>query len=774
MREQNYYVYEFGPFHLDATRRVLLKEGEPLKLFPKEFDTLLALVEHSGEVLAKDDLIRQVWQDVIVEEGNLTTNISHLRKVLGETRDRHDYIVTVPGQGYRFVAGVRQAFDEVMVRERTRVTVEQEEETEGAERSREYPTPLARRNGDSAGTQLAATRETSHDANVGIVNPEQFAVHAATAAKLAVRAPVTARSRIWFSLGVAVVSISLSAFLFSRFLRAKAPPPPFQDVTLKQLTTNSKTSLATLSPDAKLFAYVSRIAGQESLWLGHVSGGEPIALRPAAEVTYRSLTFSSDGGSLYYVAISDQIPRGALFRMPVFGGVPEKLHDNVGVRVAFAPDMRQFAFARWRAAEKRSSVVIADTEGPGGEREIASRPEDVPFGVASPSWSPDGSMIAVAAATDTSGERSELFLVSVTDASIKPLTSLAWSYIASTVWLPDGSGLVMVAKQRGVLDYQLWHISYYDGSARRILSDLDTYGSALSFSADGKSLLAAQEQRINNVWIAPAADFTQAKQVTFSAIGRRDGWGNLEWTPEGKLLYGAITDNSLSIWTMGADGGDQKQLTSPGHWDSNVSMTPDGRYMVFSSNRSGSYEIWRSHLDGSDVKQLTSGGDNREPHVTPDGTWVIYTSLRGGLRTLWRVAVEGGESVRIADQPASWPRVSPDGRFIACAYHSQLEPERTQLAVMPIAGGPPVKLFDVPRLANFNTGIRWMPDGKAVTYRDWVNGVWKQTLAGGKPERLAGLPEEKLHAYAWSRDGKKFAFVRGSEIRDVILLRNTN
>src|ERR671912_2906716 len=127
MPEQNHYIYEFGPFHLDATRRVLLKEGEPLKLFPKEFDTLLALVERNGELVEKDDLMQQVWQGSIVEESNLTTNISHLRKILGESRDRHDYIVTVPGRGYRFVAGVSQAFDEVIVRKRTRVTVEEEE-----------------------------------------------------------------------------------------------------------------------------------------------------------------------------------------------------------------------------------------------------------------------------------------------------------------------------------------------------------------------------------------------------------------------------------------------------------------------------------------------------------------------------------------------------------------------------------------------------------------------------------------------------------------------
>ena len=84
----------------------------------------------------------------------------------------------------------------------------------------------------------------------------------------------------------------------------------------------------------------------------------------------------------------------------------------------------------------------------------------------------------------------------------------------------------------------------------------------------------------------------------------------------------------------------------------------------------------------------------------------------------------------------------------------------------------PLKLFEVPRLANFTLGVRWTPDDKGVTYRDWSNGIWRQPIIGGKPERLKGLPEEKLYAYAWSRDGKQFAFVRGSEIRDVVLLRN--
>jgi len=766
MLEQDHYVYEFGPFHLDATRRVLLKEGEPLKLFPKEFDTLLALVERSGELLEKDDLMRQVWQNTIVEESNLTTNISHLRKLLGESRDRHDYIVTVPGRGYRFVAGVRQGFDEVIVRERTRVTIE-EEEIDPAETF----APGERKNGHQ--TQSSDTvRSLSRNKE----DAERIVVAQTAAAPLPISAPAKARSlfpltSLTLIVAVAVTAASAAAFFLYRS-RLVETHTPFQNVTLKQLTTNSKTTLATLSPDGQLFIYVARDGGKEGLWLGHVSGGgESVSLRSPEDVTYRSLKFSPDGGSLYYVVVSDEHRGGALFRMPAFGGVSEQLREGVGVTVGFGPAMRQFAYTRNDAAKGISSVVVADTVGR-DERELVSRPYDLPFRVLSPSWSPDGEKIAVSAVTDEDGQTYEVFVVSVASGEIKPLTALAWTHVASTVWLPDGSGLVMVAKEKGAWDgFQIWHVSYPGGAARRMLSDLDSYGSALSLSADGQLLLAVQEQRITNVWVAPTADLSQAKQVTFGSVGRRDGWDNLDWTPDGKLLYGAVVRESLTIWTMDADGSNQKQLTSEGHRDSRLSTTADG-HLIFESNRSGASEIWRSRLDGSDMKQLTAGGGNTEPHVSPDGKWVVYTSSRDGLKTLWRISLEGGEPERIADHPASWPRVSPDGKLIVCGYYARLDSPRAQLAIIPIAGGSPTKLFDVPRLANFNYGIRWTPDGKAVTYRDWANGIWRQPLRGGNPERLTGLPEEKLYAYAWSRDGKQFAFVRGAEIRDVILLRN--
>lgn len=96
--------FRFADFELDAAKRLLLKEGKPVTLNSKTFDLLLALVEHHGEVLSKEQLLEMVWAGQFVEEGNLTVQVSTLRKIFGETKNEHRFIVTVPGRGYSFVA----------------------------------------------------------------------------------------------------------------------------------------------------------------------------------------------------------------------------------------------------------------------------------------------------------------------------------------------------------------------------------------------------------------------------------------------------------------------------------------------------------------------------------------------------------------------------------------------------------------------------------------------------------------------------------------------
>ena len=112
MQQQCNTAYEFGPFLLDPPAHLLLKNGQPIALPPKAFDTLLMLVQRQGTLLTKNELLNTVWPDAYVEENNLTQYVSMLRKVLGDDGNGNKYIETVPRLGYRFVAGVREVTEE--------------------------------------------------------------------------------------------------------------------------------------------------------------------------------------------------------------------------------------------------------------------------------------------------------------------------------------------------------------------------------------------------------------------------------------------------------------------------------------------------------------------------------------------------------------------------------------------------------------------------------------------------------------------------------------
>src|SRR5437870_10640378 len=101
-------LYQFGSYRLDAMERVLLRDGQPITLPPKDLETLLVLVERAGHIVEKEELLEKVWPGVFVEEGNLARHIFNLRQVLGDTADGRKYIETIPKRGYRFLAAVHE------------------------------------------------------------------------------------------------------------------------------------------------------------------------------------------------------------------------------------------------------------------------------------------------------------------------------------------------------------------------------------------------------------------------------------------------------------------------------------------------------------------------------------------------------------------------------------------------------------------------------------------------------------------------------------------
>ena len=139
-------LYEFGPFRIDPDRQVLLRENEPVPVTPKAFETLLALVRRSRDVVSKEELLKELWPDSFVEESNLSQNIFLLRKALGDTAENRQYIVTLPGRGYRFAAQVRTVTEQgealvAQTRTRTQIVIEENEAAPGEARKL-LPIPL--------------------------------------------------------------------------------------------------------------------------------------------------------------------------------------------------------------------------------------------------------------------------------------------------------------------------------------------------------------------------------------------------------------------------------------------------------------------------------------------------------------------------------------------------------------------------------------------------------------------------------------------------------
>lgn len=731
-------LFSFGDFRIDRDHRLLLRKGAPVALKPKTFDLLLALVENRGQLLTKNDLLDKVWENQFVEENNLTVHVAALRKALGETSKDNKFIATVPGKGYQFVAELQNGGGGEIVVERRkfeRIVVDEEiEETTGASASQRAP------------------------ASSGWLNGRRAAVIASA---------------------LILAALSGGYAFRARLAGAFAASAPVVEHRMRQLTTNGKVGLAALSPDGKLFAYTIDVLGQKSLWLGFVDGGNHIELRPPAEATFRSLTFSHDGRDLIFSLSDERNSKPAVYRMPAFGGVQTKLLDDVS-DFSLSPDSRSIATIRRDPTTERDVVVVAPLDGT-ESRDVTSFSKELSVRFDTLSWSADGKRLAISVKTEDEIAANELAVIEIATGETTRIKHQSLREITKTAWLHDGSGLIVTAidpaSDSSVPQYVIYRVSYPGGELQPITADRSNYGASwhndagvsISLSAASDGLLAVEHRQLSNVWVAPSDDFRAARQITFGSFGKYDGLWGMDWTPDGRLIYTTSDTQSQYLSQMNSDGSGQKQLTAPAGFDSVLTVGADGRYVFFHSDRTSTVDIWRTDIDGTNPLQLTFGGKGFHPAPSPDGKWVYYKSRLNGGGGIWRVPVDGGEPESVTDKETSWMSFSPDGRYLAASHIA----DKYRLAIFSAETHEIIKQFDLPKTGTLYMGSRWTPDSKAVTYRDNSYGYWIQPIDGGEPRRMEGLPQEKLYNFAWSKDGKWFAFVRGQEIRDVVLLTNT-
>jgi eukaryotic-like serine/threonine-protein kinase len=562
-------------------------------------------------------------------------------------------------------------------------------------------------------------------------------------------------------------------------LNETKPAAPFEAMKITRLTSDGAAIEAAISPDGRHVAYVLRDGGRETLRVRQVATSSDLQIVPPAEATYIGLTFSPDGDYLYYITRQGRSilqfgsnSTGTLYQVPVLGGASRRLVTGVDSPVTFSPDGGKIAFVRAYPERGETALMVANADG-SGEQRLAARPlPDVYLSKGrydgGPAWSPDGTVIACGVGHF---DEQHVVAVSAADGSESPLGSGSWKGIGRLSWLPDGSGLVIVAvDQRRAA--QLWQLSYPAGESRRITNDLNSY-TGVSIDARAHSLAAVlTDPRTQTLWLVdPSEGSARAKKIT-SANGNSE---IVSWTPDNRMVFTTIMDDRWNLWVVNPDGTGKKQLTN---FTNNINVrprvSPDGRYIVFVSDMGGPRNIWRVDIDGGNPVRLTSGEIDTWPTCSPDGRWVVYLSFVTGKSSLLKVPVEGGGQVQLASaENFMAPSVSPDGSLVAYATRNERAGSPVKIVVIPFVGGNPVKTFELPLTANFDVPVRWTPDGRALAYvemRDGASNVWSQPLSGGAPRQITDFKSEGIYAFDWSRDGKQLALWRGMITRNVVLI----
>jgi serine/threonine protein kinase len=610
------------------------------------------------------------------------------------------------------------------------------------------------------------------------------------AAASAGRSP-SRRSRAGLLAGVGIAAIAVLGivwFTLWRDRRAPTPGPtgtsavaarPFDSKKLTRLTSSGQVTAAAISGDGRYVVHVVSQDGKQSLWLRQVATASNVRIVEPAPVRFDGVSFSPDGNYVYYVIYPPSVNFSVVYQIPVLGGTPRKIIEDVDTPLAFSPDGKQFAFVRGSSRLGANTLLVAAADGT-GERSVAVRKNPLSYPLSNVAWSPDGATLALPARVDAQG-RMQILAVNVATGVETPIGDRVWNFVDYVAWMPGGRGLLAAADDGTPgATTQVWYVEYPGGKARRVTNDLNGYGQ-VHVSADGATIMAVQGEGHSHLWVAPFASPGSGKQIT-TGTGRVDGAGGIAWTVDHRILYTSNSSDNADIWISDASGANQRQLTVDPAPDSNPAVTPDGRSIVFFSARAGG-SIWQMDLDGGNQRPLLTEAGLAWPVVSPDSQWLYYTSFAGPHRQVWRRPLAGGPAERLS---ARWDALgvntegvfyhptlalaglSPDGK-LGVGYYADPERRGWRAGVFPMAGGTPIR-FEI-----LIPNVAWTPDGKNLLYMDAPAGVaniFLQPLSGGAPRPITTFTTDGLigFGFALSRDGKQLALARGNGTSDVVLI----
>jgi serine/threonine protein kinase/Tol biopolymer transport system component/Tfp pilus assembly protein PilF len=586
-------------------------------------------------------------------------------------------------------------------------------------------------------------------------------------------APATQDSKVASMVVLAVVAVLVLGALALTYVQSRKAGEPFANPQFARITGDGTTGLAAVSPNGEDIVYTTRKKGWTQLWKRKVGTSGSSSLTAPIQGDAVSLEFTDNGNRVAFaIHPALQIFHRNLFTVPLEGGIPVQILGEVPGPVGISRDGTKAAIVRANRALNRDEIWIADLKT-GGERLITSRQYPTHLlSQASPAWSRDGKRLAFSVETkDNVGFYIYLQTIDLETGQEHRVQSPRWQWVEDIEWFSGQSALAIVARPQGSSFKQIWYVGYPGGASRRLGSDIDSYNT-VSVSDDGETLASIQLQTLSNIYVAPSKDVDHSVQVT-PGTGR---YFDLSWTSDDRILYASDATGEADLWTIKADGSEQRQITSGGGLKWAPVSSPDGRYLAYHSNVSGSWNIWRTDADGSNPVQITQGPrDSNWPHFTPDSKFVVFHQTDpGGQLNLWKVPILGGTPIQLTSSMTTHPAVSPkDGKLVAW-YSKTVDHPQWKLAVFAPSGGAPLQVFTPSVAISADSQLGWSPTGDAITCLGQESGgwnVWNQPIDGRPAKRLTSFVSGQIYSFDWSKDGR-LAFSHGVSTTDVVIVRD--
>jgi eukaryotic-like serine/threonine-protein kinase len=580
--------------------------------------------------------------------------------------------------------------------------------------------------------------------------------------------PVPAGRRRVAVLPIVIVAVLLiAATIVFALLRGRRAAPEARTFTIDhftRLTNTGNAYMAALSRDGRYVVHVKEENGQPSLWVRQTATMSDVRVVPPAGVTYDGVAFSPDGDYIYYNTYQGTAPAGTatLYRIPVLGGTPVPIVNDVDSGVTFSPDGRRMAFVRSDQIKGVTFVMVANIDGTAVEG-LASLTPPERFQNEDASWSPDGRTIA---ATGTLGGSSVgVFAI---DVATRATTRLGnpWAYVRKGAWMPDGRSLLVDAVDLSGSNStpQIWSVAYPSGEATHLTNDLNIY-SGISVSGDGRMLATVQAE------ISAGLETSSLDGKTWTAVTpvttQADGVRGAAVMPDGRVVYVSAAARVPQLWIADADGSNARELTSGAFAASRPAVSKDGRWIYFQANTKSGVAVWRIAPDGSGLEEITHGGDEQSPLVSPDGRTLYIVQTGSGRPTTARVPVEGGKPAPVSNVFFVAFGISRDGARLI-GYSWDEKSRRPVFSQLPVAGGAPQPLVGVPLVgippgvADAESGFVYFEPGRPSRF---------MLLPPGTRARPAAPPvDDVIFWWTVSPDGKRLLVSHGRRSSDVVLI----